>query len=115
MSSLSSIENAKVEILKALPQDKVWNVVIAFPGAAEGLQNDINVTAPLTYSLSRIEGWTDEPVDMNEVMLIAANNSAQKYKLVAGDDESVPDAVQTRLLSEARDIMFDVSEDLSRR
>lgn len=111
---MSSVESAEVEVLKAWPEDKVWNVVISFQSAAEGLRNNVNVANPLSYSVFRIEGWTDEPVDMNEVLLIAVNSSTEEYKVMAGDDESVPESVHMRMLSEARDIMFDVSERLTR-
>lgn len=113
MSSI--VESADIKVLKGYPEDKVWNVSISFPEILEGLEKTAKVTAPVEYSLYQIQGWTDEPVDLNELRLAVFNTETSEYKLSKGDDANVPERVQSEMLNTARDIMFDTTEFLSRK
>lgn len=109
----SIIEKADIKVLKSYPKDKVWNVVITFPEVLAGYHNNSKVAGSLDYVLYRIQGWTDEPVDLNELRLSAFNMSTNEYKLVKGDDVSVPERTQTELLNAAREAMTDAENALS--
>lgn len=99
--------------MKSYPDDKVWNVVISFPETLEGLRNNSKVAGPLDYLLYQIQGWTDEPVDLNELRLMAFNENTHEYKLVKADDESVPERVQSEMLSVAREAMLEAEDSLA--
>lgn len=107
------VSTADIEVLKSYPEDNVWNVVISFPEATEGLRNNTKVTGPLEYVLYQIQGWTDEPVDLNELRLVAFNENTNEYKLVKAEDETVPERVQSEMLSAAREAMLDAEDSLA--
>lgn len=107
------VSTADIKVLKSYPNDNVWNVVISFPEAVEGLTVNANVAGPLDYLLYRIQGWTDEPVDLNELRLVAFNETTNEYKLVKADDETVPERVQSEMLSNAREAMLEAEDSLS--
>lgn len=113
MSSI--VDNAEVEVLEAYPADRVWNVIITLPESIKGLKHNSNVSSPYDYSIYRIQSWTDETVDLNETMLVAANLKERQYKLLKGEDDSIPESVQVRMLAQARDIMFRVAENLQKK
>lgn len=110
---VTAVEKAEIEVLKAYPGDKIWNVVITFPDELDGFRSNINVKGSLDFALYQIQGWTDEPVDLNEMQLMAYNESKREYKLVKGDDEDVPENVQMELLSAAREAMLNAEDALS--
>jgi hypothetical protein len=107
------VSTADIKVLKSYPADKVWNVVISYPEALEGMRNNAKVLGPLEYLLYQIQGWTDEPVDLNELRLMAFNEDSNEYKLIKADDESVPERVQYEMLSAAREAMLEAEESLS--
>jgi hypothetical protein len=109
----STVDKADIKVLKGYPEDKVWNVVISFPEAVEGFKNNGKVAGPVEYLLYQIQGWTDEPVDLNELRLMAFNEDTREYKLVKGDDDTVPERIQYEMLSNAREAMFAAEESLS--
>jgi hypothetical protein len=111
----SAVEKTEIKVLKAYAADKVWNVVISFPEELEGFKSNANLAGPLDYVLHQIQGWTDEPVDLNEIRLMAYNEDTREYKLVKADDESVPERVQSELLSAAREAMFEAEDTLSNK
>lgn len=110
----STVEKADIKVLKGYPEDSVWNVVISFPEVLEEYKNNSKVAGSLDYVLYQIQGWTDEPVDLNELRLMAYNESTKEYKLIKGDDYSVPERVQSEMLAEARDAMLETEETLSK-
>lgn len=110
----STVEKADIKVLKGYPEDNVWNVVISFPEVLEEYTTNSKVAGPLDYVLYQIQGWTDEPVDLNELRLMAYNENTKEYKLIKGDDYSVPERVQSEMLSEARDAMLETEETLSK-
>lgn len=107
------VSTADIKVLKSYSGDKVWNVAISFPEELEGYKNNSKVAGPLDYVLYQIQGWTDEPVDLNELRLMAFNENISEYKLVKGDDVSVPERVQYEMLSKAREAMLEAEETLS--
>ena len=109
------VDKADIKVLKGFPEDKVWNVVISFPEAVEGLIHKSSVRGPLDYLLYKIQSWTDEPVDLNELRLVGYNENTNEYKIVKGDDEDVPEGVQYDLLARAREVMSEAHETLSSR
>lgn len=110
---VSSVEKTDIKVLKAYSDDKVWNVVISFPEELEGYKNNSKLAGPVEYVLYQIQGWTDEPVDLNELRLMAFNESTSEYKLVKGDNDNVPERVQYAMLSAAREAMSAAEEALS--
>jgi hypothetical protein len=116
VTAMNSIaEKTDIKVLKSYPQEKVWNVVISFPEAVAGYRKNITVAGPLDYVLYQIQGWTDEPVDLNEISLMAYNENTTEYKLVKGDDASVPERIQTEMLDTAREAMLDAENTLSNK
>lgn len=107
------VSTVDIKVLKSYPNDNVWNVVISFPEVVEGLKANPKITAPLDYLLYQIQGWTDEPVDLNELRLVAFNEDTNEYKLVKADDETVPERVQSEMLSAAREAMQEAENRLT--
>jgi hypothetical protein len=108
----TTVEKAEIKVLKAYPADKAWNVVLSFPDSVASLKRNQNIAGSLEYTLFKIQSWTDEPVDLNEVHLAAINTDTNEYKLVKGDDASVPERVQYEMLSEAREAMSEAENTL---
>lgn len=108
----SIAEKADIKVLKSYPKDKVWNVALSFPEVLAGYKSNSKVAGALDYSVYQIQGWTDEPVDLNEVRLMAFNMGTGEYKLVKGDDASVPERIQLEMLNEAREAMIEAEETL---
>lgn len=107
------VSTADIQVLKSYSGDKIWNVVISFPEELEGYKSNSKVSGPLDYVLYRFQGWTDEPVDTTDLRLMAYNENTKEYKLVKGDDDTVPERVQYEMLTAAREAMFEAKETLT--
>lgn len=105
---------AHVEVSEAYPEDKVWKVEIDLDNEfdPEGLNRvaEVKKGSGVRYALETVTGWTDEPVDANQIVVVAHND--KEYTRYSGDSENLPDSVQFHMLDKARDTMFEVSEAL---
>lgn len=109
----SIADGVQVEVLKSYPEDKVWNLSLIFPNAIEDKQNNAKASGPFDYALYQIQSWTDEPVDLNELRIAAINPNGE-YKLLKGDNDLIPERVQSIVLIEARNAMLDAEDALSK-
>ena len=107
---MTSLDEKNITILKGYPEDKVWNVVVSFPELLEGMTEVETVPGPVERRIYSVQGWTDEPVDLNEVSLVEFNEDGGVYRLVTADDEDLPERVQMEMLDKARSIMQSCKE-----
>lgn len=104
---------AEVEVLKSYPEDHVWNVSLTFPTVLEGKKNNAKAAGTFEYALYQVQGWTDEPVDLNELRIAAISRDGE-YKLLKGDNDSIPERVQSGMLVDARNAMNDAEDALNK-
>lgn len=100
----------KGKIKKIARDGDAWKVAISFPESYKPLTRNANCSGELEYSLYRIEGWTDETLDLHEVQVAAINPDTKEFKVVAGDSSLLPERVKTDILTAARDAMHDAEQ-----